>query len=514
MSGSSTRADDRVDTSTAGDDLDGLLVRRLAIVYLDGDRVGPDDAGVNAGGIAALEADLAQRGYVLTASLRSALVLLRPADLATHGMRLLGRVDARLGNDRMHQPLFAGFPMRVPGYAQARYSERIRAFLLNQPNQPCAVCGRAGDIGALAPCAHLLCSTCAPVEELRACPVCAEPVRPRVPHLKPVGSPHRTSLVPPDTTLRPLRLGVDRDVDALGELLGLLARRTPLGPQDRADLVLLAAHAPADVEGWLPAEIPIRESKAVVLAGLLPDDLPEARLDTATDVLRVLWAWSGVHPDLVTPPRLRTVPRRLRRTLLGVLDGFAFENLYEDIRRHRSAWLRVGEALHPYEFIGAHPNAALAFAALRGTDLETHRAGAALLVAAEAHEDVIEVVAGRLAVRTFGSRVETLLAAGDAAGATALLLRRPGELVRRLHHLLRVQAGIEPALPAGLSAGLRPRCAGSGRVRCSVRGGGFGPNARRASGGCGSRVGAWRRRTRRTMGPRRCRSRSASRSGS
>ncbi|MFI6986541.1 hypothetical protein ACIBSV_49480 [Embleya sp. NPDC050154] len=135
----------RVDTSTAADDLDGLLIRRLAQVYVDAERVGPDQAGVNARGIAALEADLVQRGHVLSAQLRTALAGLRPVDLATHGMRLPARLDARLGNDRRHRPLFAGFPAQVPNYAQARYSTRIRAFLLNQPNQPCAICGRAGE---------------------------------------------------------------------------------------------------------------------------------------------------------------------------------------------------------------------------------------------------------------------------------------------------------------------------------------------------------------------------------
>lgn len=444
----------RVDTSTAADDLDGLLVRRLARVYVDAKRVGPDQAGVNTRGIAALEADLVQRGYVLSAPLRTALGGLRPVDLATHGMRLLARLDARLGNDRRHRPLFAGFPAQVPNYAQARYSTRIRAFLLNQPNQPCAICGRTGDIGALAPCAHLLCSTCAPVEGLRACPVCAEPIRVRRPHLTAAGSRTADILVPIGGTLAPLRLGVDRNADALGELLGLLARRTPPGPQDRDDLALLAAHAPADAGRWLPTEIPVRESKAVVLAGLLPDHLPADRLDTATDVLRVLWAWSGAHPDLVTAPRLRTVPRRVRRTLLAVLDALPLEHVHEDLRRHREAWLRAGELLHPFDYIGAYPNAALAFAALRGTDSATHRAGPALLVAADAHGDAVTVPANRIVVRGFASRVETLLAAGDAAGAAALLVRRPGELVRRLHHLLRVRAGVEPTLPAGLVAAL------------------------------------------------------------
>ncbi|GAA2426990.1 MXAN_6230/SCO0854 family RING domain-containing protein [Streptomyces macrosporus] len=498
-----TRAGDRTDvtTATAADDLEGLLLRRFSTVYVDartdGERTDPH---LNARGLTALEADLARRGFVLTAPLRAALAALPPADLAEHGIRLLGRIDALLGADREHVPLFRGFPDAVPDHAHSLYSERILAFLLSQPHQPCVSCGRTGDIGALAPCAHLVCSECLAraAEEERAedayaerrfpCPVCGAHVDDReAPYLDPSASrrpraakarrtAERRDEAPP--SLRPLRLGEGAGPrDGAGLVLaGLLARRTPLSTQDREDLAAVLPHADPGLE-WLPEEIPVRETKAAVLAALLdgPDTAPAARealrtrLDTATDVLRLLWAYSGAEPDLLVPPRLRSLPRPLRRALLGVLDALPPELVAEDMLRRPQAWKRVGEVLHPFEHQGRFPRAAVAFAAVRGTDLGSGKASGKagrLVDAAAGLGDRARLVAGRpggavrVAVRTFASEVEELLAAGDTAGATALLLRRPGELVRRLHHLLRVHsvwtAGDEaaPDLPPGLLDGL------------------------------------------------------------
>ncbi|PJE97560.1 hypothetical protein CUT44_12130 [Streptomyces carminius] len=463
----------------------------------------------------ALEADLAGRGHVLTAPLRRALAALPPAGLAGQGIRLLGRIDALLGADRRHEPLFRGFPDAVPDHAHSLYSERILAFLLSQPHQPCLACGRTGDIGALAPCAHLVCSTClagtgrdepdAPDAWRRfRCPVCgAHPDDPGRPDREPEPEPAersrpaagngRTAVVResgPPAPLRPLRLGAGagpRD-GAAAVLADLLARRTPLSPRDRADLAAVLPHADPGLD-WLPAEIPVRETRAAVLAALLRREatapaartLLPAHLDTATDVLRLLWAYSGGEPDLLDPPRLRSLPRALRRELLGVLDALPPESVAEDMLRRRQAWQRAGEVLHPFEYRARFPRAAVAFAVVRGTDLSGER-NEWLLDAAAGLGERVRLVSGRPggavrpAIRTFASETERLLGAGDTAGATTLLLRRPGELVRRLHRLLRVHSlwtgaddvppGLLDALPAALRrVGPGPLLGAWGRLR-------------------------------------------------
>ncbi|MEU4774642.1 TerD family protein, partial [Micromonospora sp. NPDC023644] len=99
-------------------------------------------------------------------------------------------------------------------------------------------------------------------------------------------------------------------------------------------------------------------------------------------------------------------------------------------------------------------------AALRGT--RAARAGAlgAAIVAACAREPrhllltehPDDTVTVRL--RTHASLVEEALTGGDVAGAARLLTERPGELWRRLDHLLRV-AGDDPAASAAIGAAMR-----------------------------------------------------------
>ncbi|MFF2081086.1 MXAN_6230/SCO0854 family RING domain-containing protein [Kitasatospora sp. NPDC058162] len=451
-----------------GNGLDAYLLRRHGTVPVAPGAAPEEPLPWSAQGLVALEADLVQRGYVLTRDLRAALGRLRPLDLAAAGTRLLAQIDALLGADRSHQPLFRTFPEGVPSHAHASYSATIRGYLLCQASQLCAVCERSSleaGIGALAPCAHLICGDC--YAELleegddRHCPLCSTPLEgKRYLSLDTRAARHAARVLPPGSTLRPLRLaGSDDTAELAGTALAaLLARHTPLSPQDREELALLLDHAPADPAAWLPAEIPVRESRATVLATLLRRDpertrpLLEAHLTTATDVLRLIWAWSGAEPDLLAETarklRLRNLPRPLRRELLAVLDALPVGTLAEDLRRHRSAWLRAGELLHPYEHRARFPYAAAAFAVVRQSDLDLHGLGPELREA-PAPLRVRETPGGhtRLVVETFAARVEHALAQGDLPAAVRLLARRPGELVRRLHHLLRVQAGWFPGEP-------------------------------------------------------------------
>ncbi|MFF2074656.1 MXAN_6230/SCO0854 family RING domain-containing protein [Kitasatospora sp. NPDC058162] len=449
-----------------------LLRRRGAVAVAPGESLSSADPW-SARGLLALDADLVRRGYLLTTQLRSALARLAPVRLAELGDGLLARIDHLLGADREHLPLFRRFPDAVPDHAHVFYSRQIRAFLLNQPNQPCAHCGRRGaevGVGALAPCAHLICAPC--LDALTAdgrgarCPLCGAELAEGT-YLgedSPAGRKAAEDFGG-QQSLRPLRLiAADQVTAAMGELDRLLARRTPLSPQDREDLAALLAHAPRDLPQRLPAQIPLRESKATVLAALLERDgadaLPvlAARVDTATDVLRLLWARSGAEPDLLPATarrlRLRNLPRPLRRGLLEVLEGLSPTALAEDLRRHRSAWLRAGELLHPYEHRHRFPKVTAAFVLLRETDLRTHEVGREF---AEPPAPLRVVTNGdrtRLAFTGFAGRVESLLAAGDALGAVRVLAARPGELVRRLHHVLRVHADGAPGaeLPPELLA--------------------------------------------------------------
>ncbi|WP_240107617.1 MXAN_6230/SCO0854 family RING domain-containing protein [Streptomyces sp. MUM 203J] len=463
--------------SVPGPLLEAVLLRRLRTVYVDAAAPRPGDPST-AEGLAALEAELLDRGFAPGRRLRDALARLGPAGLAEAGKRLLVLLDAELGADRTHTPLFRGFPHSVPDDTFQLYVDRVFTLLLQAPDQPCVLCGTVGSVRPVTPCAHLVCRGCWDGGDYSGCPLCHRRIDGADPFLKP--SPVTRSPEVPARPLQPLDLGsAGPAADAARTLGVLLARRTPLSPQDRDDLKLLVGHAPAALD-WLPRDVPVRESKALVLGRLLLAPrtrdavtalLPE-QLTTATDVLRLLAVLSGGEADLLAPPRFRTPRRGLRRTLLRVLDGLPVDSLVEDLLRHPVLWKRAGESLHPFEWHARHPRAALAFALVRGTDLDSVSFGDALRATAAEHPAAVRIEGTRLRARTWGGRVEAALSGGDPDGALLPLAERPGELLRRLDQLLRLygEAGPGPEALRRIAlhiphAGAGPLLAAYGRLR-------------------------------------------------
>ncbi|MFG1819553.1 MXAN_6230/SCO0854 family RING domain-containing protein [Kribbella sp. NPDC049174] len=384
-------------------------------------------------GLSALQADLVQRGLLLSVGLYRYCSGLSAPALAGFGRALLELLDAESGHDQQHVPLFRGFPESVPGNTETFYINRIFAQLLQEPEQPCVLCGDAKSVHAVSPCAHLVCRTCWDGSDFSACPLCLRRINPNDPFLKPSFDEVQPAHVRSDR----LRLLTLAPADALRSTVhALLVRRSPLSAADRADLqVLLAGADPS----WLPDEIPVRETRALVLAHFLADH-PELidRAGTATDVLRLLYALMDADPGLRTPPaRRKSLPRATRRLVLGRLDRLPAETLIEDMLRHERAWKRIAENLHPFEFATRHPRAALAFAVLRRTDLDLGTAAGRAVAGEAAGHPFVRVDGGRLTTSTFASRVEGALA--DRPGrALDLLRQRPGDLVRRLVQLARV----------------------------------------------------------------------------
>jgi hypothetical protein len=108
--------------------------------------------------------------------------------------------------------------------------------------------------------------------------------------------------------------------------------------------------------------------------------------------------------------------RPVRRALLTLLAGFNADALVEDMLRHQSLWVWVGQFLHPHEHADRWPHVARAFAVVRE------------------HDDG----AGSLDVTTWAARVEGALAEHNVEAAVTLLQQRPGEFARRLDHVLRL----------------------------------------------------------------------------
>ncbi|TDE51258.1 hypothetical protein E1295_18785 [Nonomuraea mesophila] len=405
----------------------GKLPRRLGMVRADGPS-----------GVAALEFELLQLGFLMSAELYGALAGLEMTDLTRVGRRLLHCLREEVGANATHVPLFRKFPDSVPADTSDFYVRRVFALLLQEPARPCVLCGETGTVQPVAPCAHLVCRTCWDGADFSACPICHRRIDPDDPFLRPS---ERQVFAHREAVTTTVLLGLCADPGAACRDLAeaMLARRIPMAAYERAELeVLLDASRPAALS-WLPETIPVKETRAVVLAYALRNgagELLPRHAGTATDVLRVLYTLMGGDPGLESRPERRTsLSRAMRRAVLACLDGMPY--LVEDLLRHREPWKHMAEVLHPHEQHTRFPGAALAFAAVRGTRLDPGTAfGRALLERADGHPE-LEIRDGRVRATTFASRVETALAQGRHADAVTLLSHRPGELLRRLSHLLR-----------------------------------------------------------------------------
>ncbi|MBV8756728.1 MAG: hypothetical protein JO257_05625, partial [Deltaproteobacteria bacterium] len=428
------------------DRLRTLLLARTNTVVMDPDVVADAATRPNRDSdVDKFEDELAQLGYVM--SLDLAMTIRRLPFAAMQELRgwIVDTLAKELGAHRPHVPLFRAFPEGVPANTRTLYLKRILAWLCTVPNQPCPWCGEVKSVGALDPCGHLVCRTCWDGGNYAGCPVCHRRVAMGDPFIVPATGALEQRVQRHMGTLSLLHLGFDMIGLARARFERLIARSTPLSPDDRAELhAVIDTIGPRAVE-WLPDRIHVKETSAHVVARLwLIAPKREAmvkatlaHLRTATDVLRVACVLMGGNAELVLPMKLGPIPRALRRAVLAALDRLEPEQAIEDVMRHQRLWVRVGERLHPFETVAALPNAALAFAVARQTRLDRASFGPALRERAEKLpyvrivDDVVRAIA-------WAGPIEEALRTGNPRGALARLTHRPGELLRRADHLVRV----------------------------------------------------------------------------
>lgn len=434
--------------ATRTDPLAKILLRRSGLAVpglLTGTKV--KDRGqksvATAEGLVALEADVLARGYLVGPRLRAYLAGLPPHRLAEVGSALCAALAEIVGGGVPHIPLFRDFPRRIPADTQDLYVRRVFALLLQEPSQPCVLCGVRGLVRPVSPCAHLVCERCWDMGNYSGCPICHRRCDAFFDSLVP-DEPATDPRVPLPSRAAVLEMAEDVTAAVYSAVGKLLERRTPPSPQDRDDLAVMLDFAGHGDLHWLPGQIPVRETSALVLARLVADPglrdrvpgLLDSHVTTATDMLRLLYVWQGGDAGLVTPPPRRLSPRRaLRRMVLARLDALAFPAVVEDLHRHRTAWLGMAESLHPFEHAVAFPRVATAFAALRRTVLdETTPFGRVVVRTAGKYPSIVHFDRSvlRLRVTAPASRVESALERGDVETALRALASRPGELARRL----------------------------------------------------------------------------------
>jgi hypothetical protein len=426
----------------------------------------------------AVDVQLAGLGYALTTQLRQRLAMLTFEDLNRVQEWLYRTLSEVRGAGQTHEPLFRTFPHGIPDDTFDLWLRKFLIYFVQAPEQACLFCGQTSTTHVLNPCLHVICDCCFDGASYSACPACEQHVDRTSPFFKPVGIRLPSAAERVRFTL--IHLGEEETVEAQRLLHALCSRRQALSPADREALTTIVAAYGQAVLTWLPAEIPVKETIALIFGALLRSDdtalpiLAAARpyLATATDVLRLLAALSGADPSLqgqviyrederekqgrrvnVRVPRtiyrfeMARLRRPLRRDLLAILDGLDQERLVEDMLRHRSYWIWAGEFLHPFEYATRYPRAALAFAILRETTRRDDTLGRRLSAEAAAWS-LEETGRARYRYSTYYARLESAVACEDSAALARLLAERPGELARHLDQALQVTlaAGQTPEL--------------------------------------------------------------------
>lgn len=398
----------------------------------------------------AFESELMSLGYLCSQALRDSLQSMTVSQLTTLRKTSIELLRKAKGGHVRWTPLFRLFPKGVPQDTEALYIKRLLAYLYQQPDQPCVLCLRVTKIHALNPCGHLVCEQCWDGRNYSGCPICNRTLSADNSFLKPLPPRAGDPQNPDPVVFQRLDRGADAKATGLALFQQFIARSVPLSASDNEALLCLLACLPDECMAALPETIPVRESKALVLgtylkqAGASPEFLAQlkSRLQTATDVLRVLCVASGGDAGLVTKPRFKSLPRAIRRCLLAALESCPFPYLCEDLGRHAAFWKGAGQSLHVFEYAKSYPKVALAFAILRKTQLKDPQSEFAkgLSATAAEHQDCVERRGAGFVFRSWAAKTEMALAGKDCEQALSLLKQRPGELSRRLDHLLRLAA--------------------------------------------------------------------------
>ena len=216
-----------------------------------------------------------------------------------------------------------------------------------------------------------------------------------------------------ETKVKVLQLGSEADVRQIFDKISFI--RTSISRTDREDIAYLF-----ETENMkLPDNIPHKENAAYISALYLQKN-PLARVSglrkyikTATDVLRLVTAMSDGDVSLAENTRYKSFTRRQRRMIMELLSGCP--NIEGDMLRYKERWIRIGERIHPSEFDCSRYT------------LEYDRA-----------INAFDKLRNNRKIETFAGKVEFDLAYGEYESALAELVKRPGELARRLDQLLRV----------------------------------------------------------------------------
>lgn len=190
----------------------------------------------------------------------------------------------------------------------------------------------------------------------------------------------------------------------------LVSSKTNISYQDKQDIIAFTDI----VDNWyyfLPDKIPHKEIKSLIVNILLTKQqykiLP-SYLNTATDVLRFITAYSNGDESLATTTYFKKMNRKMRRLIMDCLANCG-NTLIEDMARYKNEWIRIGEIIHPGEFKKSkYDRVREAFSAIRENNLP----------------------------QSFMGKIESDIQNGNLTSTVISLMDRPGEFARKLDRLL------------------------------------------------------------------------------
>ena len=207
-------------------------------------------------------------------------------------------------------------------------------------------------------------------------------------------------------------LDVCTDKDVVTVFKNIMSANTSISEQDKNELRYFF-EVFDNAFSYIPETIPFKENMSVVAKMVFESNNKKKivglrkLMKTATDVLRFITELSNGDVSLASNCRYKNFKRKDRRMLLNLLDGM--KNIEEDMKRHATKWIRVGEILHPFEYKSAYPKASEAFNKIRNN----------------------------IKIETFYSKLQRAYDNKDWATAITMLKTRSGEFARNLDYIVR-----------------------------------------------------------------------------
>lgn len=213
--------------------------------------------------------------------------------------------------------------------------------------------------------------------------------------------------------LKKIQLATEADLFAI--FTNLASSKTNISETNKEELNWFVDKYKADILKYMPADVPLKENKALLFNAFMRNELPLNTLNikTATDVLRIAVSLQGGDISLAKPHKFTSYKRKERILLLELLENCAA--IEEDMLRFKTQWIRLGERLHPGEYAKRFSKVYIAFDKLRNDG------------------EIFKWV----------SKLDAEIQAMNLEQVLTLLAQRPGEFARRIDFLLRTFIGDE-----------------------------------------------------------------------